>query len=256
MAKKKKKIADAERKGSITHTYRIGTRTRTDVTLNDLDPRELAHLCTYPRRIGSVDVRAFEHQHDANNSSSRVRVASGHDGPGATTTTAVPHGNIPRTVRTAAAAIPSKPDPSPAATSATGARVQAARPGTPGLAAAATGTIPARVTGDPAATALATAEDPGKAERRTGATRAARPGAAARRDPRATAGPAADQGAVQETVERRRFVQDGRRRVGNVSSACQLFVVLRRTSRTQKATVQVGSQRIRGLLPNENSQSR
>lgn len=145
-------------------------------------------ISTYPQRYGSVDVRTFKHQHDANNSS-RVRVAFGHGDLGSTAApTAFPHRNISRTVRTTAATIPPKPNPSSTATSATGTRVQTTRPRTSKLAAVATRTISACVTGDPATTNFAPTKDSGQAKWRTGATRTTRPSATARPDPCATIG--------------------------------------------------------------------
>lgn len=154
------------------------------MTLNDHhDPRELrlAHLYGRRRRRlsrHSVDVRTFEPQHDAN--FSRVHAASGHRILGPTTATAaaaattVPHGNIPRTARTAATAIPSEPDPGAVAAGATSARGSAPRPGAPGLTAAATGSIPPGGPGYPAAAAPAPAADPGEVKRRANATRTTR----------------------------------------------------------------------------------
>lgn len=90
--------------------------------MDDLDPRELAHLCTVD---GSVDVRTFTPQHDANDYYYCNRGFAGADdtvgrGSGSTAAATVPYGDISRTVRTAAAAIPAEPDPGAITTSATG----------------------------------------------------------------------------------------------------------------------------------------
>jgi len=134
----------------------------------------------------SVDVRTFEPQHDANPDRVIAGLAAGRcNGPdptaAAAATEAFPHGNFPRTTRTAATAIPAKPDPSAVAAGAASSRGQAARSGTPGFAVPATGTVRANVSGHPAATVGPPTEDTGQTQRyaNRNATRAARTARAA-----------------------------------------------------------------------------
>lgn len=229
-----------------THANRGGLITASSSSSSSSSAR--TRLCTVQ---SSVDVRTFEPQHDAN--PDRAPTAGRRGGPGPTAAAeALPHRNIPRTVRTAAAAVPAEPGAGGVAEGSAGARSQAAGPGTPGLVAPATGTVRAGVSGHPAAAADPSAEDTGQAERnanRTADSARTTGGAAVAT---ATAACTASGGrTVQEIAERRGIVQDGQRRVGNMPAACQLFVVLRRTSRTQKTTVQVGGQRIWRLLSPE-----
>lgn len=179
--------------------------------MGDLDPRELAHLCTID---GSVDVRAFTPQHGANNYYCDRGFNSAADtascGPGTTAAATVPHGHISRTVRTAAAAISGEPNPGAVAASYTGVGSRAARPGTQGLAAVATEPVSASVQGHPATTTRAPAEDTGSSQRRAVATRCPATAAAAAATDAAGPGSPATR-AVPEVAKRRRCVQDGQR---------------------------------------------
>jgi len=196
----------------------------------------------------SVDIRTFEPQHDANPDRVAGAPAAGRLA-GPVPTEAFPHRNFPRTTRTTAAAVPAEPGAGGIAAGPAGARGQAAGSGTPGFAAPATGTVRAGVSRHPAAAAGPPAEDTRQAQRSANRTA----GAAFEAGAAATAAGPTSRGTVQEVTERRGIVQDGQRRVGNVPAACQLFVILRRTSRTQKTTMQVGGQRIGGVLSPEKS---
>jgi len=195
----------------------------------------------------SVDVRTFKPQHDANpDRVTGVPDAGRRAGPVPTAAKAFSDGNIPRTARTAAAAVPAEPGAGGVAKGPAGARGQAGGSGTPGFTAPATGTVRAGVSGHTAAAADPPAEDTRQAQ--WGANRTAGAAGAA-----ATAAGPTSRRTVQEVAERRGIVQDGQRRVGNVPATCQLFDILRRTSRTQKTTVQISGQRIRGVLSPEKS---
>lgn len=136
---------------------------------------------TYARAEPSVEVRTLRRKHGANPRNDGSVRAARHDDSGyrpttATATAAVPHGNIPRTVRTATADVPPEPGAGAVAASATGAGSPATEPGTLGFTAVAAKRVSACGPGDPATTSGAPAAHPGPAERL--AKRVARPAGA------------------------------------------------------------------------------